>query len=620
MCNKKSLLVWQPLLSFVLLANFHSFAQIKWDGGAGDNQWMTAANWSGDILPGVTDDVILDNSIVAGSYTVVLPAGSILVQVRSVNITPATGNTIELHLPVTSTAVPALKISGTVYGMIIGNGGIFKNSSGADSGSTVIISDSLKINNGGRYIQNSVRSHAAIVMVLSKAPGTEEGIFEFDIPTASSTVSLSGRTYGKLLFSSTAMNGPVTYSGAGVNRCTVKSDLQTGPGVTVSLNLDDTLFIGRDLIQQGGTINLGNASRTLVAAINRHWVQAPGAVICETGIAFPQIILNGSSNQQVDCKGVIKDSITITMNNAAGATLVSPLRLPYLLNLVQGKITSTSSNLLSLLPGCSLKADSLAGACFIDGPLRRENVSAGNNIFPVGKGTAMHWLALKNASGHYTVEYVNSNPQQLSNNMGPGIDHISNIEYWTIQADASPIPSASVELSFNEPNSGVGPDLSTYQVARLINNTWMNAGNTAVTGTAGSRGSVVSNIVNEWSSSTEYFTLGSSQAANGPLALADPAPFNRTPTASRIPWLQLLSISSAVSPVLTCRAYQKMQVQFIITDIMGRPLKTMVCELEKGVNRLPVVMATLPAGIYSIQGFTSKGPSNTLRFAAGIWK
>ena len=312
MCNRKSLHALQPLLFFVLLISFHSSAQIKWDGDAGDNQWMTAANWSGNVLPGITDDVILDNSFVSGSYGVVLPPGSILVQIRSVSITPATGNTIELNLPATNVSVPALKISGAIYGMVIGNGGVFKNSSGADSGATVVISDSLKINNGGRFIQNSVRSHAAVVMVLSKAPGTEEGIFEFDIPAASSTVSLSGRTYGKLLFSSTTMNGPVTYSGAGINRCTVKSDLQTGPGVTVSLNLDDTLFIGRDLLQQGGTINLGNAARTLVTVINRHWLQAPGAVLYETGIAFPEIILNGSVNQQIDCKGVIKDSIAVS--------------------------------------------------------------------------------------------------------------------------------------------------------------------------------------------------------------------------------------------------------------------------------------------------------------------
>ncbi len=32
-------------------------AQVRWDGGGGDSQWMNAANWSNDILPGVEDDI-----------------------------------------------------------------------------------------------------------------------------------------------------------------------------------------------------------------------------------------------------------------------------------------------------------------------------------------------------------------------------------------------------------------------------------------------------------------------------------------------------------------------------------------------------------------------------------
>ncbi|MGE3313287.1 MAG: hypothetical protein AB7O66_25250, partial [Limisphaerales bacterium] len=34
-------------------------ATITWDGGGGDSQWSTPANWSGDTLPGSTDDVVI---------------------------------------------------------------------------------------------------------------------------------------------------------------------------------------------------------------------------------------------------------------------------------------------------------------------------------------------------------------------------------------------------------------------------------------------------------------------------------------------------------------------------------------------------------------------------------
>src|SRR5687768_1934603 len=305
MRNKKLLLFLQPLLFFAQIVYVPSFAQLRWDGEAGDGQWMTPGNWAGDVLPAVSDDVILDNTFIAGGYIVALPGGNSVVHIKSITISPGSGNNIELVLPATNTAIPAFKVSGAVYGMVIENGGVFKNASGTDNGLPVEIADSLKINNGGRYIQNSSSSHAAIVTVLSKAPGTEEGIFEFDIPSASSTVSLSGRTYGKLVFLSNAMHGAVTYTASGTNTVTVKSDMYAGSGVTLSLNFSDTLFIGRDLIQQGGIINLGNSNRTLVTVIKRHLVQSATGLIFESGRSFPEIVLSGNVNQDIDCKGNI---------------------------------------------------------------------------------------------------------------------------------------------------------------------------------------------------------------------------------------------------------------------------------------------------------------------------
>lgn len=616
MCNRKLLLLLQPLLFFAHLIYIPSFAQLRWDGEAGNGEWMTPLNWAGDVLPAVSDDVILDNTFISGSYTVTLPAGNTSVHVKSITISPGSGNNIELLLPATNTAIPAFKVSGAIYGIVIGNGGIFKNASGADSGLPVEIDDSLKINNGGRYIQNSAGSHAAIVTVLSKAPGTEEGIFEFDIPSASSTVSLSGRTYGKLVFLSNAMNGAVTYTASGTNKVTVKSDMYTGAGVTLSLNFSDTLFIGRDLIQQGGTINLGNSSRTLAAVIKRHLVQSATGLICETGTSFPEIVFSGNVNQHIDCKGTIKDSIAIKMNNAAGATLSSPWSLPYKLSLAKGNIITSAVNILRLLVGCSIVVDSLSDNSFIDGPLRKEGLSAATHfLFPVGKGAIMRWLALKNANGHFNVEFFNSDPQQVSNTYGSGINQISQTGYWTIQADGSPLASASVELSFNGTNSGVGTDLTTARVARLDNNVWVNYGNTAFTGTAGSRGSVVSNEVASWSAAPELFVLGSSVPVEGPLALLDDTiPDSRNNVNNSRGPLQLLAVTFSNAQILTCRAFEKTQAKLCIVDNSGMIVKIINTIIERGVNYLPVELRSLPAGVYSIRAFAPKGPSNVLRF------
>ena len=47
-------------------------ATVSWDGGGGNNSWQTAANWSGNVLPGPNDDVVID---IPGDGTVVHGGG-----------------------------------------------------------------------------------------------------------------------------------------------------------------------------------------------------------------------------------------------------------------------------------------------------------------------------------------------------------------------------------------------------------------------------------------------------------------------------------------------------------------------------------------------------------------
>lgn len=43
-------------------------AVVSWDGGANDGLWLTPANWSGDTLPGLNDDVMITSSNFAVNY------------------------------------------------------------------------------------------------------------------------------------------------------------------------------------------------------------------------------------------------------------------------------------------------------------------------------------------------------------------------------------------------------------------------------------------------------------------------------------------------------------------------------------------------------------------------
>ena len=63
-----------------------------WTGNGGDGLWSNPQNWNGGILPVISDNVVLDNGDVPGSYSVVLP--DYAVTVRTLTIGPSPGNQI----------------------------------------------------------------------------------------------------------------------------------------------------------------------------------------------------------------------------------------------------------------------------------------------------------------------------------------------------------------------------------------------------------------------------------------------------------------------------------------------------------------------------------------------
>ncbi len=458
-------------------------AQKKWDGGGGDNQWSNALNWSGNTLPDIGDDVLLDNSVVSQGYNVLLPVTA--VTVKTVTITPASGENIELTLPVENTLVPGLTIAGPGYGLIINNGGIFRNSSGASSGTPVIISDSIRINNNGRYVHNTPRGHSMNVDRLSAAPGTEKGILEFDIPDPSTTISLSGRIYGRLILSAAAHGAALNYTAAGTNSVLIRDNLELGEGVNFNLNFSDTIFINGDLKQEQGVFNLGNTNRSVVVVVKGNVDQEAEGIITESGAGKPVLSLAGTGQQQINMRGTIENEVSFSINNPGGALLTAALILPYHISFIKGSITTSENNILKLLSGCSVSADTILNNSFINGPVIKEGLDNEDFLFPVGKGQNMRWLALNNATGNFTVEYFHSDPRLISNNVGDGIDHISGIEYWNISGNGSS-SGATVKLSFNDPHSGGVTNLSHLRATRLVNGVWEDAGNAGFGGSPGS--------------------------------------------------------------------------------------------------------------------------------------
>lgn len=513
--EKKGRHLYCLLMIFVLLLSLSLASQVRWDGEGGDGQWNNAANWTGNMLPSVTDDVLLDNNFVSGNYTVTLPIAS-AVSIRTLHLTPATGNMIRLEILPTSTITPAFTVTGPGYGLTIDNGGVFVNASGATSSSAIAVRDSLRINNGGQYIHRTRTTHAAMVSLLSKQQGTENGIFTFNVPGGGYTIASTNRTYGTLVLSSEASGGSQSYATTAANPFTINGNLVIENGVILNLNVNAATRINGHLMQEGGVFNLASQANKNTIFIKGNCIQTAGS-ITETGSGLPTIELNGTNNQDVQIAS-ISNNVAMRVNNSAGVSLLADLSLPYQLQLVNGTINNPSF-LLTLQAGCSLVADSLPNNRFINGTLKKEGLLGNEHfLFPIGKGSTKRWIALKNVTGNITAAFVKSNPAALATAPVNGIHHTSSIEYWSVKADTVSLTPAKIELSFDNVNSGGVTDLAALRVAQMVGGAWTESGNTATSGSAGAAGSVVSNDLPAFGT-IDYFTLASSLAFQNPLPL-----------------------------------------------------------------------------------------------------
>jgi len=227
-------------------------AQRRWDGQGGDSLWQNARNWQPDGVPLREDTVLLDHTLTGHDYLVRLPAGQASVVLRSIRITPGAGGRITLLLPSDNTAAPALQLTDTGDCIRLDPGAILRNASGAAAGDPLQPGGRIRIADGATYVHNTARGNARIIDRLSQAPGTENGVFEFDVPgTAGYTVSLTGNTFGTLSFRASAAGAGKSYSGSGTSDLVIRGSLRIAAGAALTSTLTATIRLHGDLAVDG---------------------------------------------------------------------------------------------------------------------------------------------------------------------------------------------------------------------------------------------------------------------------------------------------------------------------------------------------------------------------------
>lgn len=219
-------------------------ADVKWDNGSSDGQWTTAANWDGNEVPSSGDDVVLDNSIVAGNYTVTL-SGSNAQEISTLIIGDGVSNTVALSItntnaaPLTingSSGTPlqvlsdgVLTIDGTTTGGISMSGG--GNVSFA-AGSVYNLTTGNGITTGGSLTFNATSTTNIASITSGALKAATYGIL--NILNASSTLTVTGSVNSQN-FTMYGAAGNVTING----------------GLAVTGNLNKSAGTGQLLVNGG---------------------------------------------------------------------------------------------------------------------------------------------------------------------------------------------------------------------------------------------------------------------------------------------------------------------------------------------------------------------------------
>ena len=281
-------------VNFILIS-LSGWSQKKWDGGGGDSLWSNPFNWSPDGVPTADEAVYLDNEWVTVDYAVVMPGGMTPTTIHSLHMQPGTLRQITLTLPISNTASPGLTLSSIDTALLIGNGGVFINASGAPAGNAIALTGKMKIENGGKYSHQTIRGNALLVTSLVSVPENRNGIFEFNVPGNSAyTISASGRYFGTLVFSGQTSSRK-TYTSSGSNKLSIEGALIINEQAAFTSSLTNNISVGGNLNIKGrlyiNPVTQDTSGRCLEMNGTHQEIEVTGQL--NQGINFRKWIING---------------------------------------------------------------------------------------------------------------------------------------------------------------------------------------------------------------------------------------------------------------------------------------------------------------------------------------
>ncbi|MGZ8510747.1 MAG: beta strand repeat-containing protein, partial [Chitinophagaceae bacterium] len=287
------------------------------------------------------------------------------------------------------------------------------------------------------------------------------------------------------------------------------STLRLASGLAISRDTEPN-FIGKFTVNGGAILDVstfvissqiapdvttpGSAVANFTLSVNGKIITANANGVQGSVRTANNLVASLSSDADYEFQGASTGAFTTTtpntirdliINRATGNIILDmPLRIKRTLNLTKGLLTTTLTNLATIVAtGTASPATSMS---FVNGPLAKEGTTA--FTFPVGKlGAGFRNIGITTPSGSATfrAEFVRASAPPGT--LEPGLKRVSSCEYWDLSKTAGAASvSANVVLSW-EANSNCNSDEyvtnpTTLRVAHLLSGTWIDEGRSSSTG------------------------------------------------------------------------------------------------------------------------------------------
>jgi len=279
-------------------------ATVTWDGGGADTNWLTPANWVGDVAPTSTDSLIFTGTvrpsnnnnfpasttfsnilIDAGGFTL---AGNAITVTGGISASSTSGNTtissgLIFNTTQTITVGLAAARTLTLSGQISGAGGLTKDGAGILTlSNSNLYTGTVSINNGTVSVP-LINTNLGGTGTINFGSGTTGGILITTTQTNETitrAINLAGTTGGGTIQNNSAtstrtFSGAIGSTGAGNKTLTLKgvsTGVNTLSGIISNFNASNTtsvlatdstwLLSGNNTFSGGVTVNTGSTVRT----------------------------------------------------------------------------------------------------------------------------------------------------------------------------------------------------------------------------------------------------------------------------------------------------------------------------------------------------------------------